>query len=562
MRQADGGGGHVPPDVVGRKEVRGPPPTEEGRVPVALGREEGDPAPRLDPPCGSRDAALEALGLGGPEAPGQGMAGDEGLPRVVALEGAAELDEQGHGCPGDEGDEEEAAHRQLVWYVVTVTPETAPADPFVQAALAGLAPGSVETAVDPRDEMLGHLAATLDGDRDRARFHYFRSGRSIARSLSSVLRWRFGESLGRLDAALDFASGYGRVSRFLAGAIPPGRLWVSDVYAEGVAFQRDRFGVHGFASTLVPEELSAPCSFDAILVTSLFTHLAADRFERWLARLFALLRPGGVLCFSTHAPELRPQGASMPDSGILFVELSESGSLPTADYGSSWVSKDFVRGAVQRAAGERTVSLHRFPRGLCNFQDLYVAAADEEVELAALPFRGEPELMVERCRLQGGVLSLVGWAGDRGGPVREVVVEVDGSRLGSAAIHGPRPDVVALFGSWIGTPGWSCRVELAPGTSPSRALLTVGLIDREGELHPCQAGTIESALLASARLEIGVLHGDLRQARETLESERALAAYEMATLRARLAAMESSRFWKLRNAWFRFKRAVGLTDEP
>ena len=30
---------------------------------------------------------------------------------------------------------------------------------------------------------------------------------------------------------------------------------------------------------------------------------------------------------------------------------------------------------------------------------------------------------------------------------------------------------------------------------------------------------------------------------------------------ARMEAMRSSRFWQLRNAWFRVKRALGLTDE-
>jgi hypothetical protein len=35
-------------------------------------------------------------------------------------------------------------------------------------------------------------------------------------------------------------------------------------------------------------------------------------------------------------------------------------------------------------------------------------------------------------------------------------------------------------------------------------------------------------------------------------------AAEVAGLRARIAAMEASRFWKLRNAWFRLKGTFGL----
>jgi hypothetical protein len=170
--------------------------------------------------------------------------------------------------------------------------------------------------------------------------------------------------------------------------------------------------------------------------------------------------------------------------------------------------------------------------------------------------------MVEHCDLQDGVLCLSGWAGDRSGPVREVVVELDGIRLATASVNGPRADVAARFGGWIGTPGWSCRAPLPGGTSPSRALLAVGLVDQRGEMHPFQASTVEGALLASSRLAIGVLHRDLRELRDTLESERARTACELEALRARIAAMEASRFWKLRNAWFRVKRAAGLTDQP
>ena len=42
-----------------------------------------------------------------------------------------------------------------------------------------------------------------------------------------------------------------------------------------------------------------------------------------------------------------------------------------------------------------------------------------------------------------------------------------------------------------------------------------------------------------------------------LAEERARAAVETQELADRIAAMRASRFWKLRNAWFRFKVRVG-----
>src|SRR4051794_14073266 len=197
--------------------------------------------------------------------------------------------------------------------------------PRVSALLAdlGIAPGTVDLAVDERDEMLGFLVESHGGDRDRALFQYFQSGASIAGSLGQVLRWRFPDP-GQTVKLLDFASGYGRVTRFLLREVPPERVWVADVYAGGVRFQEERFGVHGLVSAIRPEDFVCTERFDAILVTSLFTHLPEERFVAWLRVLLGLLAPGGMLAFSAHSPEVLPPGVPMPDTGIHFQETSES----------------------------------------------------------------------------------------------------------------------------------------------------------------------------------------------------------------------------------------------
>ena len=237
--------------------------------------------------------------------------------------------------------------------------------PYVSAFLAdrGISPGEppseLDLAIDPRDEMLGFLEDGL-GDRERALFAYFRSGLSVAETLLQVLRWR--KVAGRV---LDFASGYGRITRFLLREIPPDRLWVADVYAEGVHFQEERFGVRGVVSTVHPEDFALDETFDAILVTSLFTHLPEERFLAWLRVLCGRLNPGGVLVFSTHDPSLLVPCPEMPESGLLFQEISESGSLATSDYGSTWATEAFVRGAVAKVVP--SASVHRVERGLCNY---------------------------------------------------------------------------------------------------------------------------------------------------------------------------------------------------
>jgi SAM-dependent methyltransferase len=434
--------------------------------------------------------------------------------------------------------------------------------PFVRAFLDDRGLSGLDLAIDERDEMLGFLVGGMDGDRDKALFAYFRSGLSIADALLQVLRWRFPARLGvnTMGNVLDFASGYGRITRFLVREIHRESLWVADVYEGGVRFQEERFGVHGVVSTVRPEDLDLGETFDAILVTSLFTHLPEERFLAWLRVLFGRLNPGGVLAFSTHDPSLLMPHPPMPESGLLFQEISESGSLDTSDYGSTWVTEAFVRGAVSRVAP--SASVHRFERGLCNYQDLYVAVLEPGVDFSGLCYTGEPYLSLEHCGICGSGLEMSGWAAVRTGEVEAVEVTLDGRLLAELPVAHPRHDVAGMLGAprYLRS-GWSGSFELPPGTSRGSSVLVIRVRDGRGVSHPLRAGSVESLLLESARNDVSVLYRELRAAGERLAEVQARADAEIGGLRARIAAMESSRFWKVRNAWFRLKRGVGLTHE-
>lgn len=452
---------------------------------------------------------------------------------------------------------------------MTLAFSPAETSPYVRALLTdqGIAEGTVNLAIDSRDEMLSFLVQMHDGDRERALFTYFRTGLSIADSMTQVLRWRFG-SLGGVSL-LDFASGYGRVTRFLLRDLPADRVWVSDVYADGVRFQEERFGVHGIVSTVRPEEFvctgGLDTSFDAITVTSLFTHLPDRRFVDWLRVLLGLLRPGGVLLFSVHGEEVLSPDYAVPAEGILFQEMSESGSLDTSDYGSTWVTESYVRAAVTRAS-EEPISVHRLPRGLCNFQDLYVAVrakeGEKEVDFSRLAFQGEPHLHVDECRLtRPDELYVRGWTLARSGGVRAVEVTLDGALLASSPVEQPRPDVAALFGARFSHPGWSCVCPLPPGASRRDAVLLVRAVDGRGRSQPLWASSIEAALLVSSRQEVAHLQKMVSDLRGEVAMAQARAAAEREGFEARIAAMEASRFWKIRKAWFRVRETLGIREK-
>ena len=411
--------------------------------------------------------------------------------------------------------------------------------------------------IHAEDEMFLHYWGLLGGDRDRALVLYFDSGRRLWETMAVILRWRFGELKPDLQL-LDFASGYGRVTRFAVLEVAPERVWVSDIYAGGVRFQQRTFGVHGLISQADPDRFECAETFDAVLVSSLFTHLPEATFRSWFRRLFGLLRPGGVLAFSVHDEDLLPPGRELPPSGILFETVSESGSLPTEEYGTSWVSEAFVRRVLAEIAPG--TSVHRVPRGLLHFQDLYVVVPEPACDFSGLPLRAEPEGFVEHCSLASGRLRLAGWVVDRilRAVPRELRLSIGGEVQAVLRDFQPRAEVSALFPyEQVTGYGWRAEIPLSPQALDSGALLAIEVVDAAGRIATLYAEPIPNALLRSTRL-------DLHATRVQLEQRGAELAAEMARgedLRRHIATMEASRFWKLRNVWWGVKRRLGLAKE-
>lgn len=178
---------------------------------------------------------------------------------------------------------------------------------------------NISTSIHAGDEMYLTALAKITSS-GLAKAVYLRQGADINATIQQLLNWRF----GRKDTIkfLDFASGYGRSTRFLVQDVPPSNVWVSDIYADAVTFQKETFKVNGFVSCHNPSSLYCDEKFDMIFVASLFTHLPQERFMNWLRRLFEMLAPRGVLVFSLH-DEALAGGREIPPPGILFLEASE-----------------------------------------------------------------------------------------------------------------------------------------------------------------------------------------------------------------------------------------------
>jgi len=240
----------------------------------------------------------------------------------------------------------------------------------------------LNTSIHKNDQMLTFIMSAR-GSEAVARSEYFTSGVQQLKILEQLVQWKFG-SFDNLPSLLDFAGGYGRLTRFLVHKLPPDRIWVSDIQADAVAFQQAEFGVHGFVSTADPADLVCDQTFDCIFVASLFSHLPATTFTAWLKKLYSLLKPGGLLAFSLNDESRLPRGETLPDTGIWFGEASEVATLDTKEYGTTMVSQAFVRNAIVEATGRP--EYRRIQYGLQYQQDLYLVVNEPKPDFSELHF--------------------------------------------------------------------------------------------------------------------------------------------------------------------------------
>ena len=198
------------------------------------------------------------------------------------------------------------------------------------------------------------------------------NGFSIVKQFANAI---YGE--GKFDGQiLDFASGYGRVTRFLAAYYGANHITTSDIKDEAVEFQKRHLKVKGFTSVYAPGSLAVKDQFDFIFVGSLFSHLNETLFAQWLDKLLSLLTPTGHLLFTVHDQTLHP---TLQQSDFQFVANNEDEKFnfvsnritSTSLYGISFVSEAYVSNVLLKL--NLAVKFKRYPKLFGGHQDLYLA---------------------------------------------------------------------------------------------------------------------------------------------------------------------------------------------
>ena len=178
--------------------------------------------------------------------------------------------------------------------------------------------------------------------RDAIRY-YFYDGQKSAKMLEELMFSQL--DLGKDNTTiLEFASGYGCVTRDLVKILSPDQIVCSDIHPEANEFLSHTFGVRTIQSTVKPQDYPSDLIFDVVFALSFFSHMPPQLWGEWLERLFHLVNPKGFFVFTTQGLGSGKFHGNpiIPDSGIWFLPDSEQKDLDAHEYGQTIVTIDYV----------------------------------------------------------------------------------------------------------------------------------------------------------------------------------------------------------------------------
>ena len=225
------------------------------------------------------------------------------------------------------------------------------------AACVGGAPRGRGRALDPdpparRDVPLRARRPAPDAPR-RPRSATSRRAVRSSRPSRGMVAWRFG-GFGGVRSLLDFASGYGRSTRFLVAALDARRGSRSPrSIRPPCGFRRRRSACAGVVSARDPERSPSSGPFDVVLRVVVLQPSARARASRpgSAALRYGLVAAGGVLIFSVARHGAAAGGrVRMALAGIVF-RAGERDAAPARrrSTGRRRVTPEFVRRACRRA---------------------------------------------------------------------------------------------------------------------------------------------------------------------------------------------------------------------
>jgi len=242
---------------------------------------------------------------------------------------------------------------------------------FSEECARAAADYGVSAAIDHADHIFRFLCEHPDIG-PKAPEHYFSDGRDSAMKLRALIEEQ--RPLGSISI-LEFAAGYGRVTRHFARVLPEATCVACDIHDGAVRFLAG-LGVEARGSSAIPEDFALARSFDVVFALSFFSHLPQATWTRWLRRLIEHTADGGLMIFTTHGERSRSLAApgSIVGNDFFFHPASEQLDLPSEQYGTALTPFAFVYAQIASMDRARLI---KFQEGYWwTHQDVYVIKRD------------------------------------------------------------------------------------------------------------------------------------------------------------------------------------------
>jgi Methyltransferase domain len=207
---------------------------------------------------------------------------------------------------------------------------------------------------------------------DLAVRYYFYDGDNSVRQLTALMA-ELGKSPTDKPSLLEFASGYGCLTRHFEKYLPGARTASCDIHSEAINFIEKSFGQRAIVSNAQPELLAVNEEFDFVFALSFFSHMPRSTWSRWLVSLYSRVAPGGALIFTTQGLKTGREymgNPEIPADGFWFKAESEQKDLDTAEYGQTVVTREFVSSQIRLLD---KAELYKYSESYWwSHQDLYV----------------------------------------------------------------------------------------------------------------------------------------------------------------------------------------------
>ncbi len=199
-------------------------------------------------------------------------------------------------------------------------------------------------------------------------------------------------------ALLDFASGFGRVSR--AFDRDYFNITASDIHEYAMRFIPEQApGVNTLQSKTKPQDFTSENAFDVIFCLSFFTHMPDTTFGDWLVALYKVLKPGGLLVFTAHGRVANARVKIPLKDGFGFWASSEQRDLDAADYGQTISELSYVVRVLGERIGQTPVLFQEGAEIGSGNQDLYIVRKAQPGEGG----HAEEDMLISRATLEAAL---------------------------------------------------------------------------------------------------------------------------------------------------------------